>query len=122
MKKIYLAVVLAIVCTVASGEEVSCDLVGDRDIFRFIRENEKAILIFNPNSADLLSVPMWCGGNTCVSLEDENEDSFDAGKLIIHGPVLKYDPATENVGGPTYSIWHYDEMTSIEGMEVTCVD
>ena len=121
MRKIYLAVVLAIVCTIASGQEVSCDLVGDRDTFRFIRENEEAILIFNPNSVDLLSVPMWCGGNTCVSLEDEDEDRFDAGKLIIHGPVLKYDSATENVGGPTYSIWHY-EMTSNEGIEVTCVD
>ena len=122
MKKIHLAAVLAIVCTVASGEEGSCDLINveTSHTARLIRDHEKAILMLNPNSVNMISVTMWCGGSTCVNLE--NEELGD-GKLIIHGPVHKLDPATENVGGATYSMWFYDEMlSSVEEIELTCVD
>lgn len=115
----YLATLFAVVSTVASGGEVSCDLVGGADTYRLIREDEKAILIFNPNSVDLISVPMWCGGNTCVNLEDE--DGFDSGKLMITGPVLKYDTEAQNVGEPTYSIW-LKGTSKIEEIEVTCTE
>lgn len=119
MKRIYLATLFAIVSTVASGGEVSCDLVADEDTYRLIRETDKAILIQNPNSVDLISVPMWCGGNTCVNLE--GGDGFDAGKLMIIGPTLKYDTEAQEVGEPTYSIW-LNWASGVEGIEVSCTE
>ena len=124
MKNIYVAAVLAIVSTVASGEDISCDLVGDKDTFSFIRENAKAILIINPNSVDLLSVPMWCGGNTCVSLEDKDEDRFGDGKLIIEGPIRIYDIEKEDFREPTYSIWlrGMSDVEDVERIDVNCAE
>ena len=121
MKHIYVAALLAMVSTVASGENVSCDLVGGGNTFSFIRENAKAILIINPNSVDLLSVPMWCGGTTCVSLENEDEGRFNDGKLIINGPAMTYDPETENFEEPTYSIW-LRELSGVERIDVRCAE
>jgi hypothetical protein len=115
----YLATLFAVVSTVASGGEVSCDLVADEDTYRLIRDNDQAILILNPNSVDLISVPMWCGGSTCVNLEEE--DGFDAGKLMIIGPTLKYDTEAQKVGEPTYSIW-LNWASGVEGIEVSCTE
>ena len=122
MKHIHLAAVLIIVSTVASGKDVSCDLVGDKETFSFIRENAKAILIRNPNSVDLLSVPMWCGGTTCVSLEGEGR--YNDGRLIINGPAQTYDLITQSLGKPTYSIWvrGVSDVEDVERIDVSCAE
>ena len=122
MKHIHLAAVLVIVSTVASGKDVSCDLVGDSQTFRFIRENAKAILISNPNSVNLLPVSMWCGGTTCVSLEGEGP--YNDGRLIINGPARTYDLVTQGLGRPTYSIWlrGVSDVEEVERIDVSCTE
>ena len=118
MKRLYLATLFAVVSTVASGD-AGCDLDGDGDTYRLIRENDKAVLIVNPNSVDLISVPMWCGGDTCVNLEEEAD--FDAGKLIITGPTQMYDAASEVLGEPTYWIW-MNKSLKVEEIELSCAE